>query len=121
MLLSAALLTLLLAAMHSVLGGRRLIAPLVKQDKFPIILGSEARARITLRVGWHVLSLMWVGIAALLAAMHFGAAATSQAFLIMVATTFGLSGIAAFWLSQARHLSWVLFLPIAALCAMSAA
>jgi hypothetical protein len=57
MLLIAALLTILVGAMHSVLGGKRLIAPILRMEGLPIILGSLKNTRLTLLVGWHIASL----------------------------------------------------------------
>jgi len=112
MLIVAAVLLVLVGAMHSVLGGRRLIAPLLAQENFPVILGSAERGRLTLWVGWHMLSLTWLVLAGVLVAMHLQPSYRSPAFLIACAVLFGVCGITALSLSRGRHLSWVFFLPI---------
>ncbi|MEO0579262.1 MAG: hypothetical protein AAFZ58_11280 [Pseudomonadota bacterium] len=119
-LLGAAILTVLLAAMHSILGGRRLIGPLAARDDLPVILGSIVRTRVTLHVGWHALSLLWIGMAALMALMHWAPTLRSPAFLWMTTAVFGVLGLAALLLSQGRHLSWLMFLPIAVLTGRAA-
>jgi len=115
MLLIAALLTILVSAMHSVLGGRRLIAPILRMEGLPAILGSLNNTRLTLLVGWHIASLTWLGLAAMLVYLHFTPDHAAQAFLWMVAAIFAISGVAALVLTRGAHLSWVLFLPIAAI------
>ncbi|MEM9422808.1 MAG: hypothetical protein AAF986_09945 [Pseudomonadota bacterium] len=119
MLLVAAGLTVAVALMHSLLGGRRLIAPLLSWEGFPSILGAKERARVTLRFGWHLLSVNWVAMAGVLVLMHQVPALKSDAFLWMMSGVFGLSGLIAIIFSQGRHLSWVMFLPVAVLCALA--
>ncbi|NOX93602.1 MAG: hypothetical protein GXP04_00470 [Alphaproteobacteria bacterium] len=115
MLLIAAILTIVVSLMHSILGGRRLIAPILRMDNLPIILGSVTNTKLTLRIGWHMTSLLWWGIAAILAIMHYRPESVAQAFLWMVCVVFGISGAAALILSRGAHKSWLLFFPVAAI------
>lgn len=121
MLLIAALLIVLVGLMHSLIGGKRLIGPIVRMKDLPVILGDVRLSRLTLRAGWHALSIVYWGMALLLAYMHAAPADLNRPFLVMAALVFGVTGLAALILSRGRHLSWVLFLPAAALCAASAA
>jgi hypothetical protein len=68
-----------------------------------------------LRFAWHITSVAWLGLASLILvlAQSPGAAQVTQARLI--AGVFGISGLAALVGSRGRHLSWVVFLVIAAL------
>ncbi len=120
MLLVAALVTILVSLMHSVLGGRRLIAPILRMEGLPIILGSLKNTRLTLWAGWHMLTMTWLGLAAMLAYLHFTPDHAGKAFLFMVAVLFAISGAAALVLSRGAHLSWVLFLPVAAITGYAA-
>ncbi len=120
MLLIAALLTILVGVMHSALGGRRLIAPILRMEGLPVILGSLKNTKLTLLVGWHIATLTWWGLAAMLIYLHFTPDHAAKAFLWMVAAVFAISGVAALGLSRGAHLSWVLFLPIAAITGYAA-
>ncbi len=115
MLAAAALLLVLVAAMHSLLGGRRLIRPLLAMEHFPVILGSVERSRLTLWVGWHMLSITWLVLAGLLVVMQLQPAQRSPAFLAACAGLFAVCGLSALILSRGRHLSWLFFLPISLL------
>ncbi|MEC9249825.1 MAG: hypothetical protein VX501_04190, partial [Pseudomonadota bacterium] len=64
--LTAAVLLVLVGLFHSVLGGKRLIAPIVARDELPAILGSRTTSRVTLKAGWHLLTVMWFALAAIL-------------------------------------------------------
>ena len=120
MALAAAVLIVLVGVMHSAVGGRRLVGPIARRDDLPVILGDMRLSRLTLRAGWHALTLAYWGFAALLAWPTIDPAARSAPVLVVAAILFGATGAAAFALSRGRHLSWLLFLPAAALCAADA-
>jgi len=119
MLIAAAILTVLLALMHSILGARRLITPITRMEGLPAILGSRRMSELTLHVGWHLLSLTWLGMAGVMVAMQVMPSLHSHAFLWFVTGVFGVSGLLALFISRGRHLSWVLFLPVAILAWLS--
>ncbi len=54
------------AIIHSLVGEKLLIIPLLRGD-IPPFLGSVRLARRTLRMAWHLTTVVWLGIAALLA------------------------------------------------------
>jgi hypothetical protein len=120
MLYAAALLIFFVGCMHSVLGGRRLIGPIARMNALPVILGDIRLSRLTLRAGWHGLTAAYWAIAALLAYMQVRPEAMSAPFLVMAAGLFGATGLTALILSRGRHLSWLMFLPAAILCALAA-
>ncbi|WP_204114135.1 hypothetical protein [Shimia biformata] len=117
MLLIAALLLVLVGLMHSVLGGRRLIAPLLARPDLPVILGSQRNSRVTLWAGWHLLTLFWWGQAVVLMTMQFRPDLVPLAVLVTVSACCGIGAGLALVLSRGRHLSWLGFLPIAVLTA----
>lgn len=119
LLLAAAALTFLLSIGHSVLGEKYLIGPLVKLDKLPVILGGVGQTRGVLRFAWHLTSLLWLGLAAVLAFMHWDSGSASKAFLWMIVLVFGFSGLYALWSTRGAHRSWVYFLAIAALAGIA--
>ncbi|MEM8695819.1 MAG: hypothetical protein AAGE05_07325 [Pseudomonadota bacterium] len=120
MLLVAAALTIAVGLMHSILGGKRLIQPILAMDGLPIILGSANNTRLTLAVGWHMLTFTWWGMAAIMIHLHYTSEGVGTAFLSMIAILFGLSGLIALIASRGRHRSWIFFLPISAIAAYSA-
>ena len=121
LLLGAAVLAVMLGAGHSLLGERALIGPILTLDTLPVILGSRRHTRAVLRFAWHLTSLLWWGIAAVLVVMQMAPATLNRPFLWMIVVVFGFSGVLAVWSTAGRHKSWVYFFAIAALTAVVAA
>jgi hypothetical protein len=119
MLIVAALLLFAVGLMHSVLGGRRLINPILRRADLPVILGSLANTRVTLLVGWHLLTLFWWLLAAVLVALALTPQWAAQVLLFGLAFSTGLTGVLALILSKGRHRSWVFFLPISVIAALA--
>ncbi len=115
MLIAAIVLTFAVSLMHSVIGEIRLIRPLLALPNLPVILGSLENTKRTIRIAWHITSLNWWGLAAVMYYIHTGGEQTAQFFLVMVAAIFAVSGSTALILSRGAHLSWVFFLPMAGL------
>ena len=65
MLELAAVLIALLGLAHSVLGERYLLTRLFKRDNLPPLFGGTAFTIGTLRFAWHLTTLAWWGLAAL--------------------------------------------------------
>jgi hypothetical protein len=61
----AAVVLVICAGVHSIVGERLLIIPLLKRE-LPPFFGSVPLARRTLRMAWHILTVVWLGMAALL-------------------------------------------------------
>lgn len=120
MLIIAAILTFAVGLMHSWIGGKRLIGPILTMQGLPVILGSVARSRLTLEAGWHASALTWWGISAVLAYLHFTHENVAAAFLWMVSVVFSVMGVAALVLSRGAHVSWLFFLPTAAITGYAA-
>ena len=114
MLLAAAALTLLLALAHSYLGERYILVRLFRRGQLPQLFGGTDFTRRTLRFAWHLTSLAWLGLAALLVTLNTREHSRAELGAIL-AGTFGISGVLALIGSRGRHLSWVVFLAIAAL------
>ena len=110
--LIAAVLLVLVGLFHSVLGGQRLIAPIVAHEDLPIILGSRTMSRVTLKAGWHLLTVMWFALAAILVLDQLAVAQFRQLTLGVLGGTFVFCGVMALILSRGKHLSWAFFFPI---------
>jgi hypothetical protein len=113
MLIFAAFLLFTVGAMHSVVGGKRVIAPILRRSDLPVILGSVENTRITLSVGWHILTVFWWGQAVVLVVVAVAPEHVITAFLLSLSACSALAGVLALILSRAKHLSWILFLPLA--------
>jgi hypothetical protein len=105
----SAILTAALGIVHSVLGERRLIGPLLAPGERTGLLAKRF-ARNILRFAWHLTSIAWWGLAAVLAG-----ADSRSAVLVAVAATLALSGLVVLYSSRGRHLAWPVFLAAAAL------
>jgi hypothetical protein len=107
-LTTAATLTVLLAAAHSILGERYILMRLFRRD-LPHLFGSDAFTKRTLRFVWHVMSIWGIGMAAVMLVEP-----GSEIRLILVAT-FVATGILTAIVSRGKHLSCMVELVIAGL------
>ena len=107
MLLVAAGLASLLALGHSYLGERYILIRLFRSD-LPKLFGGTEFTRGTLRFAWHLTSIAWLSLAAILVKLN--SHVPSRAELgILLASTFATSAVVALFGSRGRHLSWVVF------------
>lgn len=114
-LFPAAMLTFVLGLGHSVMGEYKLIMPLFGMEA---LAGDAARRkRFILRFVWHIATLLWWGIGALLAWMACHPSQLSLPFLWMVVVVFAPCGVVALIATRGTHTSWIYFLLIAALVA----
>ena len=113
MLYLAALMFILVGLMHSVLGGRYLINPILRMPGLPVILGRPEYTRRTLWAGWHLLSVFWWVIAASLIVLAARPAVFTPSFLGLMALTCAVCGVIAILASRGRHFSWIFFFGVA--------
>lgn len=110
-----------IAAAHSYLGETYILRRLFRRDNLPRLFGSDWFTKRTLRFGWHITSIAWIGFGAILLVLAGSPGVEAQsAILKWVAATFLASGICSAGFTRGRHLSWVLFLAIAVLCWLAA-
>lgn len=114
-LIAASLFTFAIGIAHSWIGERRLIGPLLSPEERRGIL-NHTFARQVLRMAWHVTTLAWWGMAAILAILAFSPV-TGQGRLVLAAIslTFLVSGLVSLIFGRGRHLSWPVFLAIGGL------
>lgn len=115
-LLSAAALLVLIGAAHSFLGERYILVRLFRRGGLPRLFGGEWFTRQTLRFAWHITTVAWLGFAALLVLIAAPEPPAVDALLAAIGVTFLATGAIALFASRGRHLSWVVFFAIAALC-----
>jgi len=112
----AALLAIVLGIVHSWLGERRLIGPLLAPGSRDGLLARSAFSRSVLRFAWHITSLAWWGMGAVLALLATMPLETQGRLAVAaVAITFFLTGIVILITSRGRHLAWPVFVAIAGL------
>ena len=114
LLLVAAALAVVLAAAHSYLGERYILIRLFRRDDLPKLFGGDEFTKQTLRLAWHITTVLALGFAALLAVLASGGGSPHTVARIASAAC-ALSGVVALIGSKGRHLSWIVFFAIAAL------
>ncbi|WP_323762372.1 hypothetical protein [Maricaulis sp.] len=120
MLLVAASLTVLVGLFHSIAGEVRLIRPLLAMPDLPTLGHGPWYARALIRTAWHITTLTWWGIAAMLVVIHRAPLPDHAPLLWIISAVFTVSGVAALILSRAKHPAWLAFLPIAGLTGLEA-
>ena len=119
-LVTASMLTVLMALVHSVVGEILILIPLHKRERRQPGHGLTTPA--VLRFTWHILSVLGLGMAVILWHYSRFAALTADqiAVLRILALTFLVSFGIALAGSRARHPSWAVFLAVAGLTWFSA-
>jgi hypothetical protein len=113
--LSAAFLVVI-AITHSVLGERVLLIPLLARRES--VLKSEL-VRVILRFAWHITSVSWLVLAAILVAIALKPEQVCRVSLLSVGVTFTLCGIYDVFATRGRHVGWP-FITAIGLCALGA-
>jgi hypothetical protein len=116
-LTAAASLIAAVGAAHSYLGERYILIRLFRRSDLPRMFGSDLFTRRTLRFAWHLTSVVWWGVAALLLlAARPGprTLAVAQVGSVVAATSLA-SAVVSLVGSRGRHPAWVAFLVIAVL------
>ncbi len=116
MLKLAALLCVLVGAIHSLAGERYLIAPLLRGDRVPNLFGSDFFPKRTLRFAWHITTVAWLGFAYILWVLSNGVDNLTQLVLNTIGMVFLVSGLFSFGFTKGKHLSWIAFWLIAVFC-----
>lgn len=107
----AAALIVTVAIAHSYLGERYILVRLFRRNDLPKLLGSTDFTVRTLRFAWHVTSVAWLGLAAILVVLAHPPA-TSSTLGLIIGCTFLIHFAIVLIASRGKHLSWPLFLMI---------
>ncbi|MCG8458020.1 MAG: hypothetical protein MI919_17220 [Holophagales bacterium] len=119
-LYTAALLTFAIGLAHSYLGERYLLIRLFRRENLPRVLGSTDFTKRTLRFAWHLTTVAWLGLAAILILLANPPIAPDRIGLVL-SITFFVHFAVALVASRGRHLSWIVFLAIALLAYLATA
>jgi hypothetical protein len=109
----AAVLFVLLGIAHSYLGERFILIPLFKRGHLPKIFNSDLLTERTLRFAWHLLTVAWFALAAILLTPEILSSNTAIAKIISIVSL--TSSIISFVIARGRHFSWIFFLAISVL------
>ena len=117
-LVAAAILIVAVGLAHSWLGERYVIRRLLRRSDLPRLFGDDSFTRQTLRFAWHLTTLAWLGLAAVLLVLSglWPSVRVGDGLILAIAATFIGSALAAIVFTRARHVSWIVFALIAALC-----
>jgi hypothetical protein len=104
---------------HSYLGERKILDPLIKRGNLPKIRGSEKTTARTIRIAWHVTTILFwvVGVVLIFLARN---ALNFQSMSAILAGTFLPLGVLSLIASRGRHVSWLPFLIIGGACLYAA-
>lgn len=107
----AALLTVALGIAHSYLGEKYILIRLFRRENLPKIFGDQEFTKRTLRFAWHITTVAWIGLAALL--VHAGRGdLTVQGTLRIIGVTAIISGSLPIIFTRGRHLAWIVLFAI---------
>ena len=114
LLLIGIILILLIGAAHSYLGERYILIRLFRRADLPHLFGSDVFTRQTLRFGWHLATIAWVGLGAILAIVAFADPEIHMNLIVrVIGVTFLLTSLLTFSATRGKHLAWIVFLAIA--------
>lgn len=100
-----------LAVVHSWLGERRLIGPLLAPEMRAGLLARSRFARRVLRFAWHLTSVAFVALAAPLAVYAFAPVdAPARLALRLIGVGLLTMGVITLASSRGRHLAWPFFM-----------
>jgi len=109
----AALLSATLAISHSWLGERLIVQPVLAMEDLPKLSGSRRGMRKIVRFAWHITSVFFVAMAAIL--LYFSRVSPDVAVIKIISVTYLLSAVITIVVSRGRHYAWVVFLAVALL------
>lgn len=108
----SACLIVIVAAIHSLLGEKLIIKPVLKLE-LPHILGNDFLTKRTLRFAWHLMSVAAFGFAAILFFYSFRLINDQSVMtVIIISVVFVVSSLVSAIVAHGRHFSWWAFLLI---------
>jgi len=113
-LISAGILVIFIGLAHSYLGERYILIRLLRYPELPKLFGDDTFTRQTLRYAWHLATIAWWGLAAILFAISglFISLETGKSILIIIGLIFFFSASLSLIITKGRHVSWVIYLAI---------
>ena len=115
MLIAAAVLLICLAGFHTIIGERFVLGPIKRADNLPKMWGSRQATFRTIQATWHLVSVLWLGLAAQLFTLQLAPEVSATSFLIVFGVIFGVLAIVPLVWNAGKHKTWLPFGAIAAL------
>ena len=115
MLNTAGGLCVLIGITHSYLGETRILVPMYAQFKLPILRGSDRATKNVMRFAWHLTSVAWAGLGAVLFTAASSAANPMTLVARTIAVTFAIHAVVTAGATRGRHYAWIIFTAIALL------
>ena len=115
MLNTAGGLCVLIGITHSYLGETKILMPMYAQYKLPVLRGSDGATKNVMRFAWHLTSVAWWGLGAILFVIASPAPNPVACTLRVIAVTFAIHALITAGCSKGRHYAWIVFTAIAAL------
>lgn len=109
------ILAIAIGLIHSFLGEKYIIIPLLESDNLPALQGSVWYTKRVIRVAWHLTTVAWFGFAAILYVLSAQSANLHRDILLIISAMFLASAVISGYFSHGQHLSWVFFGAIAGL------
>ena len=107
--MAGAILGTFVAVAHSYLGERYIIIRLLRRTDLPKLRGSDKFTRQILRFAWHLTSIAWLGLAAILFYLALGKNANSTVVPQIIAATFAVHAVVTFASTRGKHYAWLVF------------
>ena len=109
LLYCAAALLVVTAVVHSVVGERRILSPMLgPAEGGPRILKSRL-ARAIVRFAWHFTSISWLAVAAVFAILAgLPAPVQTHAIVVVLGGSFLVMAVISLAISRGRHIGWPL-------------
>jgi hypothetical protein len=111
----AAVLTAMVGIAHSYLGERYILIRLFRRGNLPDLFRKHDFTRRTLRLAWHVTTLLAFGFTAVLLVLASQDREEIRTLARIISVTFAASGLLSLIVVRGRHLSWIAFFAIAVL------
>lgn len=109
-LITSAVLITITGVIHSVLGEKLILLPVLKMQLPPLIKSDVFMKRV-LRMAWHMTTLVWLGIGYILFELAKQPLdATGILFTKTILVVCLVSGIFSLVWARGRHFSWMIFL-----------
>jgi len=121
MLYIGSFLAFFIGVVHSFLGEKYILIRLFRREDLPKLLGSDWFTKRVLRFAWHITTIAWWGFASVMYLLSRPGENLKQEVLLVTAVVFLLSGLFSAGFTRGKHISWVVFWVISAVCLYSAA
>ncbi|MEM6912367.1 MAG: hypothetical protein AAF511_00160 [Pseudomonadota bacterium] len=105
---------------HTFIGERYILGPLKRTDNLPEIMNSQRLFFVTIQATWHLVSVLWLGVAAQLMSLYFYPDMAGRSFLIIFAVLFSGLAVTPFLINATQYKTWIAFALIGGLFTWSA-